>query len=333
MTKNSDLNLIVDLIKKEDRFVVLTHIQPDGDAFGSILGLTMLLKKIGKDVFLSIGKDIKIPPQYSFLPGMESLKPLDDYRNDFLNFIVLDCGSIERLGSWETFAKNAKNIINIDHHKSNTEFGSLNYIDEKSSSSSEMVYELGLALGVEIDKDIALCLYVGIVTDTGKFQYNNTTPNTLKNALKLLEYGILPNYVFENVYERATIGCLNLLGKVLNNAKFLEKEAFIYSYVSNSDLSNYCVGVEETENFVDFLKTLREARVAAILKETPDGAIKVSLRSKNTFSVDEIAIKFGGGGHRNAAGYTSHEDPDKTVELLRNAIREIGRLESERLRA
>ncbi|MBI4744419.1 MAG: bifunctional oligoribonuclease/PAP phosphatase NrnA [Actinobacteria bacterium] len=220
--KKSDFNLIVDLIKKDDKFVILTHVQPDGDAFGSVLGLAMLLKKMGKNVFLSIDKDMRIPPQYSFLPGVELIKSINDYHNDFVNFIVLDCGSIERLGSWEQIAKNAKNIINIDHHKSNTRFGTLNYIDEKSSSSSEMVYKLSLNLGVEIDKDIALCLYVGIVTDTGKFQYSNTTSKTFKNALKLIKYDISPTYVFENVYERASLGCLNLLGKILNSARFLK---------------------------------------------------------------------------------------------------------------
>lgn len=319
----TDLDLVADLIRREKSFIIATHIQPDGDGLGSVLGLGLWLRKIKKEVFMSWGEEIKVPPQYAFLPGINLLcRPSLIHHPSSLNFIAIDCASIERLGVLRSAAEKAQNFVNIDHHPGNTRYGKINLIDEKTSSSAELVYKVIKVAGRKsqvasyLDKDIALCLYTGIVTDTGRFQYSNTNESTFKAALELLQYGVSPNYVFQNVYENLSFPSLQLLGRILDRAKVCEEASLIYTSITQQDLKETGTKAEETENFVDHLRAVQGSRVAVIFKETPDAKIKASLRSKNEINVGEIARKFGGGGHRNAAGFTSDKDIPETLKIL-----------------
>ncbi len=329
---NGEIALISKTIREKKDFILATHIQPDGDAIGSILGLGLFLKKMGKKVFVSWGQSSKsdeqngktnliIPKQYSFLPGLELLSDPSECPKTTECFIALDCASFERLGNLKECSKKATFFINIDHHHDNSRFAHINYIDENSPATAEMVYQIIKQMEGEMDRDIATCLYLGLVTDTGRFQYSNTNKRAFQMVLSLLDYGVIPSEIFHNVYENVTSSYLRLLGRVLKNIKFVSEVA--YAKVSQSDLISTGVEIEETENLINFLRSIGEAKVAAIIKETSDGKWKVSLRSKNKIDVSKVAGCFGGGGHRNAAGYSSEKNYGETIKLMLEALKDL----------
>ncbi|HDP69211.1 MAG TPA: bifunctional oligoribonuclease/PAP phosphatase NrnA [Actinobacteria bacterium] len=327
-----DIQSIGKIVREKEHFVLATHVQPDGDAVGSILSLGLTLKGLGKKVFMSLGqpqtlgkqnaeKGSLVPPQYLFLPGKNLLSKPSQCPDETKCFISLDCASFERLGSLKQFAKNASLFINIDHHRDNDKFAHLNFVDEESPATAEIVYRLIKALDYEIDKDIATCLYVGLVTDTGRFQYSNTNKAAFQMALELLDYGISPSFVFSNVYENTSFSYLKLFGKILQNIKFASGVA--YTTLKKNDLVSLGVKIEETENLVDALRSIGDAKVAAILKEVDGGRWKVSLRSKNEIDVSGVAKALGGGGHRNAAGYLSRENREDTIRTMLEALKDL----------
>lgn len=317
MRRVDDLSSLVDLISKEEEFILATHVNPDGDAIGSLLGLGLLLRKMDKWVFAGHPTNGKLPPQYSFLPGRELLRNPSECSSRPTCFIAIDCANLERLGKMRTPAQKARLLINLDHHHDNTGFGHLNMVDESYSATAEIIFAISQRLGQKLDRDIATCLYTGIVTDTGRFQYSNTNQRTFQVAQEMLAYGVSPTHIFQNVYENLSFPCLKLLGRVLDRAKFLPAKGIAYSFVSQRDLP--AVGgaeIEETENFVDLLRAVKEAEVAVILKEMADGTIKGSLRSKGRIDVSKLAEKFKGGGHPSAAGFSSPYSLEKTINVL-----------------
>lgn len=315
--RHGDLSPLVDLIRREEEFILATHVNPDGDAIGSLLGLGLLFRKMGKRVFVGHPANGELPPQYSFLPGKEFLRGPSECPSQPTCFIAIDCANLERLGKMRAPAQKARLLINLDHHRDNTRFGHLNVVDESYSATAEIIFTISQRLGQKLDRDIATCLYTGIVTDTGRFQYSNTNQRTFQVAQEMLAYGVSPAHIFQNVYENLSFPCLKLLGRVLDRAKFLPEKGIAYSFVSQRDLP--AVGgaeMEETENFVDLLRAVKEAEVAAILKEMTNGTIKVSLRSKGKIDVSKLAEKFRGGGHPSAAGFSSPYDLEKTIDVL-----------------
>jgi len=217
-------------------------------------------------------------------------------------------------------AERAAVTINIDHHPGNDEFGTLNIVVPTASSTAELVFRLLQDLEVPIDRDIATNLYTGVFTDTGSFQYANSTPDTLRLAADLLEYGVQKTEIAQNVFETAPYGYLRLLARVLSNAHLIAEERFIYSRIMHSDLREADVGMEETDKVIDVLRSTRDADVAAIFKEQGDGKFRASLRSKGTVSVGEIARARGGGGHELAAGFTT-DDVDVTVREITEGLK------------
>ncbi len=321
MIINGDLRSVAKLILKEKQFVIATHTQPDGDAIGSLLGLGLLLKQMNKKSFVSWGEPIVIPLQYAFLPGLELLQDSRECPQKPSNFIAIDCANLKRLGILKEPAQNASILVNIDHHGDNDKFGHINVVDENISACAELIFYLSKILNQKLNRDIALCLYTGMVTDTGRFQYSNTSIQTFQAAKELLEYGISPNYVFQNVYENIPFSYTKLLGLSLSKAKFLPDLGFIYTSILQKDLALTEARMEEAENLIDFLRAVKGTRVAAVLKEMSNGSIRVSLRSRDGINVAKIAERFGGGGHPNAAGYISSYDLDKTLEVLLKTIR------------
>ncbi len=327
---DDDIVLIGETILKKKDFVLATHVQPDGDAIGSILGLGLFLKKLGKNVFLSLSQSSKpikhknylpIPPQYAFLPGTDLFSDYFKCPDETECFIALDCASFERIGNLGSCAKNAGTFINIDHHQDNDKFAHINFVDGNSPATTEIVYRLIKSMNEKINKDIAICLYTGLVTDTGRFQYSNTDKRAFQMALELLGYGVSPSEIFHNIYENVSFSYLKLLGKVLQNIKF--DSGIIYAVISQHDLISIGARVEETENLIDVLRSVGQAKIAVILKETGDGRWKVSLRSKNEIDVSKVAKQFGGGGHHNAAGYVSEKDKKDTIEFMLKALRSL----------
>jgi phosphoesterase RecJ-like protein len=319
--KEQDFNSLLKLISDEKKFILATHVQPDGDAMGSLLGFGLLMRKMGKEVFMSWGEPISVPPQYSFLPGIEFLKDPSLCPSNVENFIALDCATLERLGTLSKVAKKVKNLVNIDHHYETAKFATINILDEQSSSTAELVLRISKALNLKLNKDIATCLYVGIVTDTGRFQYSNTTVSTFKAAEELLEYDISPNFIFQNVYENASFQYLKLLGLVLNRAELIEDYGLIYTWILQSDLKETKTKLAQAENLIDSLRAVQGIKIAVVFKELGDHKFNVSLRSKGEINVSKLAEQFEGGGHPNAAGFKGANDIDVTLKNLLTVLR------------
>lgn len=306
---------IVQLLDSNDDFIVACHTQPDGDGLGSLLALGLFLNELGKKTHLGWGEEIVIPIQYKFLPGV---KLLQNYCDGLCApvFVALDCANEKRLGSLNSALGRAEVILNVDHHPDNSHFGTVNYVDPQASSVAEILYEILKIFDVPISPEVALCLYVGLVTDTGRFQYSNTTSKALRVAAELIELGVDPNYVFQNLFEKNPLSQLKMIGKSLNQACFLPREGVAYTVISSQDFSKAGASIYDTENIIDWLRSLDGASVAIVFKELGKGEVKVSLRSKGE-DVSSVANHFGGGGHRNAAGFVAKGSCE---EILKNIL-------------
>ncbi len=316
-----DWDAVVEALDRAKTITVACHVNPDGDALGSMLGAALGLRRLGKTVHASWGTaPAEVPLSYGFLPGAGAV--VDPGRvPDSELFLALDCGGIDRLGGLEATARRSPCLVNIDHHPGNPDFGHLNVVVTTASSTAEIVTRLLQDLGVELDRDMATCLYTGIVTDTGRFQYSNSTPETLRLAADLLALGVPATEIAQEVFESAAFPYLKLLARVLERATLIEDARFVYSWVEQQDLTETGVALDQTENLVDLVRSTRAADVAALFKEQDDGAYRVSLRSKGPRSVGAIARARGGGGHELAAGFTA-PDVESTV---RGIVDELAR--------
>lgn len=305
----------VQTLKRADKVGLACHVNPDGDALGALFAATLGLKQLGKEVYPSFGNGpAEIPFSYSFLPGTELLVQPDEVPETEV-FLALDCGAGHRLASLEKVAQAAGTTINVDHHPGNDNFGRYNVVVTTVSSTAEIVTRLLQDLGVELDKEIATCLYVGIVTDTGRFQYSNSSPDTLRLAADLLSLGVDAPAIAQEVYESSPFGYLKLTGRVLDRAVLHERERFVYSFITRADLTETSVAPDETDGLIDLVRSTRAADVAAMFKEQADGAWRVSMRSKGP-SVGLLARKRGGGGHELAAGFTAQGDKTSIAGAL-----------------
>jgi phosphoesterase RecJ-like protein len=304
---SEDWDEVVRLLKEADDVALACHVNPDGDAVGSLLAVSLGLRKLGARTWPSWGTTpLTMPPAYAFLPGADSLVQPAEVP-DVPVFVALDCGAADRLGELEPKARAADVLVNLDHHPGNDDFGTHNVVVTSASSTAELAARLLLDLGVDIDRDVATALYTGVVTDTGRFQYSNSTPETLRLAADLLELGVSAPDVAIEVFESAPYGFLKLTGRILDRAVLFEDERFIYSWVDRADLAETGVAMDETEKLIDVIRATNVADVAAIFKEQPTGEYRVSLRSKGPVSVGAIARARGGGGHELAAGFTAQD--------------------------
>ncbi len=306
---------IIEKIINSKTILIISHENPDGDAVGSTLGLYFGLKKLNKKVVLILPNEV--PQIYSFLEGTEVFKTDFDPKGIELA-IILDCSDIGRVESLKKKLMKIPIKINIDHHPSNFSFGELNFINPRASSTSELVLKLLLELNVEIDRKIANPLYVGIMTDTGSFRFPNTSIDTFKSATYLVEHGAEAAYLAKMVYNMKPLKALRILGRALEKLK--KKDNLIYSVLLLSDFKEFEASEEDAEGAVEYLNKSREADVAILLKERKKNYFKVSMRSKDSVDVKKIAMKFGGGGHINAAGFEMVGKPD---EIIKKIVEEI----------
>ncbi len=307
---------IIEILKNENSFYISGHVQPDGDSIGAVLGLYHSLTNAGKKV-IPLGKSTEIPPQYRFLPGIEALFSAKNIIDPADVFISLDAPNVERLGEAGKAFKISRIHINIDHHLDNSNFGDFNLVDIRKSSVCEIVFWILKEAGFEINIETATCLYTGIVTDTGRFQYSNTFPSTFETARILIESGVLPVSIFSEVYENLSFNALKLLGKVLSRAE--SNNGLVWSAILKDDLKETKADLSETENFIDLLRSVKDVKVAAIFKEVIIEGKKVwrvSLRGKNGYDVQKIAQKHGGGGHKQAAGYRTEQNIDEATDEI-----------------
>lgn len=311
-----DWDQVVDALKNASSVAIACHVNPDGDALGSLMAASLGLRKLGAVTHPTwTATPPEFPYGYRFLPGADTLVAPDEVPETDV-FLALDCGARDRLGELlDPAVAAATTVINIDHHPNNDEFGDLNVVVTTASSTAELVMRLLQDLEVEFDSDIASCLYTGVFTDTGGFQYSNSGPDTLRIAADLLEFDVDKTDIAQHVYETAPFGYLRLVARVLGRAELFEEQRFVYSTVTHDDLRDTGVSIEETDKIIDLLRSTRDADVAAVFKEQGDGSYRASLRSKGPVSVGAIARANGGGGHELAAGFTT-DDVGKTVDAI-----------------
>jgi bifunctional oligoribonuclease and PAP phosphatase NrnA len=324
---SSDLEIamtaVIDEICANERFLITTHEGPDGDALGSTLALHQALTQLGRDsvVFLA-EKEFPLPVEYQFLPLQEVFhEPPADLSDRTV--IFLDCGNIDRMPvDW---LRDGKRMLNVDHHHDNTRFADVNLVDVGASSTAEIVFEICKRLGVEVTVSIAEALYVGLITDTGMFMYENTDARTHRVAAELIEAGVDVNGIFRRLYERVPEAKLKLIARALGRIDRRLDGALSTTYLSADDYA--ATGADETltEGIIDFVRGIEGTSVAAVIRDKPESqreARKVSLRSTDgSVDVSVIARKMGGGGHRRAAGFSTDQSYDELIEFLSDETR------------
>jgi phosphoesterase RecJ-like protein len=306
-------------LRSRERFLLTAHEGPDGDALGSLLGMHHLLGQLGKDsVMFMAAKEFPLPIEYRFLPLEEVFhEPPADMADRTVVF--LDCGNIDRMPV-EFLSAGDNFRINIDHHHDNTRFGDVNLVDVGASSTAEIVYELAIALGVEITPEIAAALYVGLITDTGKFMYENTNAQTHRIAAALIDAGVPVDETYRRLYEHVPIEKLRLLSRALDGIRRYCSERLVVAYITAADYEESGAGEEMTEGIIDHLRSIEGSKVAALIRDQGDrgrAARKVSLRSSGgEIDVSAMARKHGGGGHKRAAGFSTDLELDALVDFL-----------------
>jgi phosphoesterase RecJ-like protein len=315
----SDLDLVAEEIRGGERFLLTTHENPDGDALGSLLATHRILGALGKDsVMFLAAKEFPLPVEYRFLPLEEVFhEPPADISDRIVVF--LDCGNIDRMPL--DFLKNGENkVINIDHHHDNTRFGTVNLIDVHASCTAEIVFDLAGLLGVDLTPEMASALYVALVTDTGKFMYENTDARSHRMAAGLIDVGVEVNDIYRRLYEHAPIEKLKLLAHALEKIELLDDGRLAVTYISTDDYAATGASESLTEGIIDHLRTVDGTAAAAVVRDQGDGgraARKVSMRSTDgSVDVSAIARVHGGGGHRRAAGFGTDLPYEKIIEFL-----------------
>jgi phosphoesterase RecJ-like protein len=314
------LSQVVELIENKGNFAITSHLRPDGDSLGSSLGLYWLLRALNKDVEV-IMRD-PVPHAYQKLPGARDVRVTPAADKNYDAAFVIECSDIARPGLREL---ENQFVVNIDHHATTALFGKINWIDSTASACGEMIYNLAKAIGVRVTKEIAECCYTALITDTGSFHYSNTTERTFKVASELLRTGVKPAKTAEAVFASYPWSRIQLMGAVLSTARrdvtgrvaILRHSLEMQHSAEASD--------EDADGFVNYPLTVGEVEAVAMLKESEPGVYRTSLRSKGDVNVAKVAEKFGGGGHRNAAGCTLRgtweEAEEKIIGLLQDAVR------------
>ena len=316
----SDLQAVADAIRANDRFLVVSHENPDGDALGSLLATTLALRQLGKDVVMYLSGDAPLPREYGF---MRLYGLLRDVPADIADraLVAVDCAQADRIGPEPVAALRAKVTIDIDHHHDNSRFGDVNLIVSDASSTGEVMRDVFRELDVELTPEIAEPLYIALVTDTGRFQYANTTAKSLRLAAELVEAGADVHAVFQQVYESVEFAKLKLLARALERARVLEGGRIVVSNLVRTDFAEVGAVEPYSEGIIDYLRAVEGSELAVLIREPPhDESAKrrVSLRaSVDELDVSAIARLFGGGGHRMAAGFQSEASVDEIVERVR----------------
>src|SRR6266481_5073276 len=320
---SSDLQAVVAALREHDRFLVVTHENPDGDALGSLLATTLALRQLGKDVIMYLAGDGSLPAEYAFmqLDGLLRELPADMEER---TLVAVDCAKADRMGPDTTPIERAQFVIDIDHHHDNTRFGNVNLVVADASSTGEVLRDVFRELGVELTPDIAEALYIALVTDTGRFQYANTTPKALRLAAELVEAGADVHRVFQGVYENVQFAKLKLLARALERAQVFEGGRIVVSHLLRNDFGEVGAAEPYSEGIIDYLRAVEGAELAVLIREPPrdDGPTRrVSLRaSVDELDVSAIARLSGGGGHRQAAGFSSDASIDEITELVREGF-------------
>ncbi|MFH1283713.1 MAG: bifunctional oligoribonuclease/PAP phosphatase NrnA [bacterium] len=305
------------LIKKSTTIFISGHLRPDGDTVGSQLSLASLLRRLGK-IPIVYNHD-PIPPNLRFLPGVENILIKKKCKDKFDLGIILECSDVNRMGNVIDIKSQVKWTVNIDHHLIHSNFADVNYVDHNLSSSAEMVWNLFEYYNVIPNFDEAICLYTGILTDTGNFQHSNTTPKVLKIASDLMSKGIRPDLLHSQIYEQRSMESMRFLSYVLKNFKLLLNNKVAIVTIPKEKLRH---GARDSEEIISYLLMVASVKVGVFIRQI-NKEVRISFRSKGNINVAKVAEHFGGGGHRNAAGLSLYCGLRKSKDLVLNQIKNI----------
>ncbi len=320
MDHTKTLRKIVEILKEGRAFILTTHKDPDGDGIGSMLALGQSLKQAGKEVCLLLEE--AVPPPFDLLVGADLIEQEVDLDIKWAGVLVLDCADEKRLGS---VAKNLSSVrpwINIDHHETNTEFGDINLIEPKGSSTGELVHGIIKEGEFPINVDIAESIFAAIQTDTGSFRYDNTSSKAMRIAAEMIDFGVNPWEVTQKVMDGHDLSRLRLLRSALGTIELHHSGKIGIIVLTKGMFEEAGAGKLDSERFVDFVRFIRGVEIAALIRQTGHRKYKFSIRSNNQVNAAKLAFQFGGGGHERAAGFDCEGD---LMELKESFIREAGR--------
>ena len=311
------LSQVVELIENKHRFGITTHIKPDGDGVGSSLGLCWLLRSLGKSAEVIVRGDI--PPSYRSLPGADAIRDVETLDGEYDAVFIIECSDLERPG---IKGLDRQFTVNIDHHATSAHFGTINWIDSTASAVGEMIYNLCKAIGGRVTREIAECVYMALVTDTGSFHFSNTTERTLKVASELIKAGAKPARISEAVYKNYPWSRIELMRQVLGTVK-RDKSGQIATLRQTLAMRKEADAVDGDNNgFVNIPLAARDVLAVIYMREVGPDEYRVSLRSKGDINVARVAEEFGGGGHRNAAGLRIVGNWDEKEQELVGRVKE-----------
>jgi bifunctional oligoribonuclease and PAP phosphatase NrnA len=323
MISDTTIDQAARVLSDAEEAVLICHVNPDADALGSTLGLATFLAARGTKVVAAAPNPRgELPRWVEALPGKQHLVGPGEVPKEPSVLVTLDAADIGRLAGLAHLVERARTTIVIDHHRTNPGFGSINLIDPEAAATAELVFRLIERMGGGFSADVAECLYAGLVTDTGRFQFEATTPEVLRIAARLREQPFDQARLSQALYEDNSLPYLRMLAGALGRLRHVPEVDLVWTSVTRKDLEEAGVEIQETDDLIDVVRTAREADVAAVVKEQVDGGFKVSMRSRGGTDVSAVAGRFGGGGHRLASGYTSKAGLEETARLLVEALLE-----------
>lgn len=313
------MDQIVHHLTNSKKVLLASHINPDGDAVGSLIALGLALEAMNKNVTLF--NESPIPAVYRFLPAVELISRSINKTARYDCAVILDCGNLERIGSVVKPVKKIPTIINIDHHITNTGFGDIQHVDTSACATTEIVYRIIQKMGVPIDKTIATSIYTGIITDTGSFRFSNTNRAAFSICDEMMKKGVAPYDVAQHVYGAYSLGRIKLLNLALDSIEISDNGKLSIMTVTPDMLEQTGTQAEDTDGLIQYARRIKNVKVAALIQEYSKtkkrGKYHVSLRSDGSVNVAEIAASYGGGGHFSASGYNSHLSlPDIKSEVM-----------------
>jgi phosphoesterase RecJ-like protein len=261
----------VAVIERSPLVALACHVTPDGDALGSMLAMHLLCRSQGKESVASWPEPFVVAPHYTYLPGLDSVTKPADFPDAPPVMVTFDCGSLDRLNELAEPAREAGELIVVDHHATNDSYGSINLLDADAAASAVMVHRLAQRLGWPLTRDVAICLYTGIVTDTGRFQYSNTSPEVLEMATELSRFDLPIADMSRQLFEEHRFAYLQLIAEALQRAELDVQRRFVATWITNADLNRFGVEMDEAEGLIDIVRRTAEADVSCVLKEAPEG--------------------------------------------------------------
>ena len=309
----------------DDEVQLICHVNPDGDALGSMLGFALGLRRLGcTRLRATFPGAFELPEPYSDLPGTDLLVPAHEAYASPALILIFDVAAESRLGDLAGLLAHAGDVIVLDHHASNTGFGRVRLVDPRAAATSVVAEALLARLAIPLDAEIAECLYVALATDTGSFKFDLTTPDVHALAGRLIATGLRPGEISRRIFDTRPFGAMKLTGEVLGRATLDPMAAggrgLVWTYATRADLQRHGQRPYVLEALIDPVRSVAEADVAMVVKETGDGEWAVSLRSKGAVDVSAVAVALGGGGHRLAAGFTGRGTPDEVVRAVRDLL-------------